>query len=451
MRPVVVLIFHAPPLDAGPLTRVLDAARSALAEAHRAGFLAAGAADVRIIADAGDRPFGARLRSAVAGLPPAAGAVILGSGSLPLASIADRRRFVEAAADDDASAVGAALANNRYSGDVVALPDAAAVLATLPDLPGDNALPRWLSERRGLRVSDLRGRPHLQADLDGPADLLLLAGSRRLPAGLRALVGVGDPAFTSLRDRLAAVEAVAGDPRAEIVVTGRLSAAGLAHLERATACRIRAIVEERGLRAASPLAQGEPDGPAERREPDGPGPVGTAQIPADDRSADDRSAAPSTSARPSASILGITLDGSGPAALGSTLARLGDAAIVDTRVLLAHRLGADERRWPRPEDRFASDLLLPDRIEDPWLRALTESAVAATIPVILGGHSLVGPGLWLLFSSRTPVIRPADRSRTPHGPAAKHAPSPAPATDPDSDLDAAAVTASAPAAASRAS
>ena len=98
----------------------------------------------------------------------------------------------------------------------------------------------------------------------------------------------------------------------------------------------------------------------------------------------------------------------GPVGLGSVLSRLGDAAIVDSRVLLAHRLGADERRWPRPEDRLASDLLLPDLVEDPWLRTLTEGAVSAPIPVLLGGHSLVGPGLWLLFGSPR-------RSGGPHG------------------------------------
>jgi hypothetical protein len=80
------------------------------------------------------------------------------------------------------------------------------------------------------------------------------------------------------------------------------------------------------------------------------------------------------------------------------LAKLGDAAIVDTRVLLAHRFGADEAGWPPPEDRFASDLLLPDRIADPWLRALTVSARDAGIPVLLGGHTLVGPGIRLLLA-----------------------------------------------------
>ena len=65
-------------------------------------------------------------------------------------------------------------------------------------------------------------------------------------------------------------------------------------------------------------------------------------------------------------------------------------------MLLAHRLGADAATWPAAEDRYASDLLLPDRVTDPWLRALTASAVAAPIPVLLGGHTLVGPGVRLV-------------------------------------------------------
>src|SRR5688500_8520931 len=64
-------------------------------------------------------------------------------------------------------------------------------------------------------------------------------------------------------------------------------------------------------------------------------------------------------------------------------------------VSMPERLGADVRAWPAPDDRFASDLLLADRIADPWLAALTRSAAAAPIPVLLGGHSLVGPGIRL--------------------------------------------------------
>jgi hypothetical protein len=93
------------------------------------------------------------------------------------------------------------------------------------------------------------------------------------------------------------------------------------------------------------------------------------------------------------SLLGRVLDAEGPDSLSTILAAHGDAAVVDTRVLLAHRLGPDEAAWPRPEDRYASDLLDADAVSDPWLRELTASAAGAPIPVVLGGHTLVGPGL----------------------------------------------------------
>jgi len=60
----------------------------------------------------------------------------------------------------------------------------------------------------------------------------------------------------------------------------------------------------------------------------------------------------------------------------------------------------DERGWPAAEDRFASDLLLAERIRDPWLHALTTSALAAPIPVLLGGHTLVGPAVRLALGRR---------------------------------------------------
>jgi len=92
----------------------------------------------------------------------------------------------------------------------------------------------------------------------------------------------------------------------------------------------------------------------------------------------------------------LLLDRDGPAALGARLAELGEAALIDSRVLLAHRLGPDESGWPSAESRFASDMLDPGSLDDPWLAALTASALAAPIPVVLGGHSLVGPGVRLL-------------------------------------------------------
>ena len=348
MGDVTVLVLHPPLLpDSGPLTAALDDARRALAARHVAGFRAAGAKEASIVEETDDLLFGVRLRRLVSGVRTT-GAVVLGSGALALARPADYRAFVAAAAGD----APRALSNNRFSSDAIAVAFAA-VLRDVPDLPADNALPRWLEEVAGYPVDDLRRRGRLGVDLDSPGDLVLLG--RPLPP-LEA-------AASPLPARLAAVRAVLADRRAVVTIAGRTSAGTLAALERRTACRVRALVEERGMRAASRLAMSAP-------------------------SAGDT--------RPAASALGLLLDLAGPEALGRFLARLGDAAVVDTRVLLAHRLGADERRWPEPEDRYASDLLLPGRIHDPWLRDLTAAAIGAPIPILLGGHTLVGPGLPLL-------------------------------------------------------
>jgi hypothetical protein len=51
-----------------------------------------------------------------------------------------------------------------------------------------------------------------------------------------------------------------------------------------------------------------------------------------------------------------------------------------------------------PADRFASDLHRWDEVANPWLSALTKSAAESRLPVLLGGHSLVGPGIPLLLA-----------------------------------------------------
>jgi len=352
--PEVTVVILAPELaaGAGPLERALDAARTALAEHHRAGFLASGAARVVVHREPpDDTPFGARLRRLVEMLRPE-GLVVLGGGAIPLAAAADRRAFIEAAASD----APGVLANHRYSADVIAIARAGDVLADLPDLPSDNALPRWLAESTGVAVRDLSARRRLAMDIDSPLDLLLLEGA----IGAPALPLPGDDEAAPVRERLGALRRLAAQPTAELLVAGRTSAADLRWLERHTRARTRALVEERGLRTATAAALlGRPN------------------------------------RRPPRSLLGELLDRDGPASLGRHVAALCDGALVDSRVLLAHRLGTDERAWPPPEDRFAADLLLPDRVVDPWLRSLAEAAAAAPVPVVLGAHSLVGPGVRL--------------------------------------------------------
>jgi hypothetical protein len=355
VQPVAVRILHPAPSPAsGPLDRQLATARWANAEHLVELFRAVGVADVRVEEGQPDgRTFGERLRGLISDLRDGSGLLVLGSGSIPLATRRDAADLVAVAGSGERCA----LANNRYSADVVAI-GAASALASVPDLPSDNGLPRWLEESGGYEVSDLRSRWRLAIDLDSPLDVLLAAGS----TGSTRSTGV-ETDTRSVVDRIARVRSVAADPRAELVVAGRTSSATLRWLESHTASRTRALVEERGLRAS-----------------------GVAQ---------DRG-----SARPPRSLLGLLLDDRGPESLGSVLGELGDGAIVDSRVLLAHRLGRDEAAWPLADDRYASDLLLADQIGDPWLRALTVSARDAAIPLLLGGHTLVGPGVRLLLGRR---------------------------------------------------
>jgi CTP:molybdopterin cytidylyltransferase MocA len=349
MAPVTVLILAPEPSpDAGPLERCIELAWAALAEHHRVGFLAAGAAEAVIRREPHDGlPFGARLRRLVGELRPM-GLVVLGAGSMPLATAGDLEAFVGTASSDER----VALANHRYSADAVAIARSAEVLGGLPDLTSDNALPRWLEEAGRVRVRDLAARRRLAVDVDSPLDLVLLEAARRAPG----LPGPDAADASLVRERLRSIRAVAADRRAELLVAGRTSAADLRWVERHTRSRTRALVEERGLRTAEAAAHlGRPN------------------------------------RRPPRTVLGELLERDGPASLGRHVASLADGALLDSRVLLAHRLGVDERGWPGAEDRFASDLLLADRVRDPWLRALTEGARDAAVPVLLGGHGLVGP------------------------------------------------------------
>ena len=355
--PVTFLILAPTPAPgAGALELLLDQARMAIAGWHREGLEAMGLTEAVVERGArDDAPFGAHLLRLIGRIRPR-GLILMGGGAMPLATNRDRREFLDAAAGTHG-----ALANNAWSGDVVAVASATEVLGDLPpDLPNDNALPRWLKEVAGVPVRDLRARRRLAVDIDSPLDVLLLAGVR----GTRSLPGPAGAEAAPVVDRLAALRALARDPTAELLVAGRISATDLRWLETGTRSRTRALAEERGMRtAALGATQGHPN------------------------------------RRPPRSVLGTLLDRDGPEALGHLVAGFSDGALVDSRVLVAQRFGPDERAWPHPEDRYASDLLLPDRVRDPWLRALTASALAAPVPVLLGGHTLVGPGARLALAA----------------------------------------------------
>jgi hypothetical protein len=145
----------------------------------------------------------------------------------------------------------------------------------------------------------------------------------------------------------------------------------LRYIEGITAGRTRVFAEERGMRAS---------GRAQRNE--------------------------------TRSLLGYHYQAVGPHSFFSELSELGQAAFIDSRVLFSH-LGLH----PSTTDRFYSDLLKPEYIVDPVVKEFTWAAKEASIPIVLGGHSIVAGALWALVeavcTSRTNKRTQADTIPTP--------------------------------------
>ncbi len=368
-----------------PLLLVVDASRAA-AEAPFGSYVAVAATGQRLLAGELAERLGAQ-GAAVAPLipdrPPDGGAFhwgrwygaaareALGAAAGPVDAIGyagagSLALLADGALDALLSPIaGEVVANNRWSADAfVVAGDLEAALVALDDCPTDNAAARAL-EAAGFTVRDLGAAPWSRFDVDTPLDLALRRVAATLPDARRPSEAVGR--FLSMAQlpggralevpRIEELGAVVRDRSAELVVAGRLPAATLAFLETETACRVRAFVEERGMRSAQ----------------------GTG-VPR--------------------SVLAALLQRTSPAELIDELCRLGDAVVLDTRVLMAALAGsADAASWPAPEERFAADFGDHARVGTPWLAELARSAAEASVPVLLGGHALVSDGLRILVGA----------------------------------------------------
>ncbi|GIW13607.1 MAG: hypothetical protein KatS3mg062_1046 [Tepidiforma sp.] len=264
---------------------------------------------------------------------------VMGSGSVPLLGPDEFALVVEQLQARDARFV----TNNFYSADLTGWTPGSA-FARLGAVPRDNLLPRLLRDEAGLAPVMLPRTTATQFDLDTPTDLAVLGLVRGVDPGLAMAAGE----VAGLTERLRGVMPLLCDRSAELVVAGRVGSQAWQYLERETACRVRMFSEERGLATA-------PEGHRPR------------------------------------SLLGFLLEEVGPERFFQRLAELGDAAVIDTRVIEAH-LGIA----PTREDRFQSDLGAWEEVREPELRRFTKAAMEAPLPVILGGHSLVSGGLMAL-------------------------------------------------------
>jgi hypothetical protein len=271
--------------------------------------------------------------------------VYLGGGCAPLLAASTLSEMAERVRHSDCLF----LANNFYSVDFCAFVPAKALLSVSPP-DRDNALGWLLRQDAGLPAEELLRITATSFDVDTPTDLMVLSMHPDVPTHTRAYLDHLPLDF----EHITAASAVFLDRQAEALVSGRVNSRIMAYLERETVCRTRIFSEERGMRADGRLARGEVR-----------------------------------------SVLGMHMESVGiERFFQDVIPQLGQAAFLDDRVLWAHH-GV----WPASNDRFSSDLLRPERIENPFVRSFTEAALLCPVPVVLGGHSLVSGGLCVLVEA----------------------------------------------------
>ena len=301
--------------------------------------------DSKVIVEVDNPPFhfGQRLREIILKYEMAK-PFYVGGGAGPLLSAQDWA----ALAEQISSSEDTFITNNLFSTDFIAFsPGLAINKIQLPKL--DNPLAQSLRKEAGLREQSLPRNAATQFDVDTPSDLMVL--KVHPTAGRHALAYLDGLDLDVSRVRRAMHFFI--EPMSEVVLAGRVGSYAWSHLETETACRVRVLSEERGMRA---------DGREERGEV--------------------------------RSLLGFYIQEVGVYKFFQRMGELGAAAFIDSRVIFNH-MGLK----PTASDRFLSDLNRPEGIKDPFVRDFTLAAMEAPIPVVLGGHSLVAGGIWALVDA----------------------------------------------------
>jgi len=271
-----------------------------------------------------------------------------GAGSAPLLSPSDLAEVAVRLSEGE----GLVITNNLFSCDWVGFSPASALTEIRPP-DSDNDLAWRLYDEAGLRPHVLPTSTATVFDIDTPAELGIL----KLYPGTRGRLAHFLKAVALDTHRIERVIRVLRDEQAFIFAAGRVPTYAWIRLEREALCRTRVLSEERGMRSSGRQGRGEVR-----------------------------------------SLLAYLVEALGPEEFFRRLAEMADAAIIDTRVLMAHW-----RIWPSAEERFSADLLMPDAVSHPLLRDFTLAAREAPIPVLLGGHSLVCGGIMALVDIATCV------------------------------------------------
>lgn len=281
--------------------------------------------------------------------------VCLGGGTGALMLEDDWRIVFDSLFEDDCGgggggdcSGGVVTANSIFSSDIIGFRPATTVYRA-QSMPLDNQL-AWTLRDAGLRFQPLPRSTAYTFDIDTPVDAILAGLHPNLGNTASQVVKEGGARFSQLLTESARqIVQVLQEGKGEIFIFGRLSASTLQMLEKGTKCRVRAFIEERGMRA-----------------------LGREQN--------------------AFSLLGACLAQNGADWFLNQLAQCCRAALIDTRVLYAHmQLALPE------EERFYADLGLSSRVRAGFAADLANACKNAPLPVLTGGHSLVTGGLMALL------------------------------------------------------
>jgi hypothetical protein len=234
----------------------------------------------------------------------------------------------------------AALFNNFYSCDFAVFTNTSSLLP-LPLPEKDNGIGFLLADS-GVNCYSLPRSLASQFDLDTPIDLLLLKKAGRGGSQLHEFLNrqsFDHPSLPQVIEFLTERSAL-------VYLVGRVSPATWQAFEQQVACRTAGMIEGRGMKAYAD------------RQP---------------------------------AVLSSLFRERGFGDFFGALENSADAAIIDSRPLLARN-----GMLPSPHERFSSDLFRVSELEDPVWIEFTRQALDCSIPILLGGHSLVSGGLYLL-------------------------------------------------------
>jgi CTP:molybdopterin cytidylyltransferase MocA len=300
-----------------------------------------------------ERPFhfGRTLQRVVADIG-AEGILYSSGAALPLISPAEIE-WILTAMEQHAPCV---VVNNLQSVDLLAW-NPADYIQRIDPPSSDNFL-GWLLREAGMERILIPNSAGIHFDLDTPTDFLILAAAGQGgPRTREALKAIDWPT-----DRLSRAADVLLSDLPEVALVGRVGTPVVDYCNKYLRVRLRMFSEERGMKAL-------------RREEEG-------RV---------------------VSLVADMIDDIGPKRFFQKLESVCSAVFFDTRVVFANR-GRRVTEW----DRYHSDLGMVDQILDPWVRAFTEAALGCQVPVVLGGHSVVSGGLWVL-ADRAVALRGGPR------------------------------------------